>query len=126
FAHAFSARLAGSIRQEPGPASGLLSVDIATTFGGSPSGQLRVVIEGQALSSGGVALNGSHVTLGPSSTPTLYRGRVAQLSGNHIVATVRSADGQALSLAITIQTSPGESSVTGTMSATPVQAPGGE
>jgi hypothetical protein len=122
FQHRFSASLAGTMRQEPGPGSGLQTVTIATTFGGSPSGQLHVVIEGQALSGGGVALSASKVTLGSSASPALYRGQIGQLSGNHIAATVRSASGRALSLNVTIQTSASEGSVTGTLTATPVEA----
>jgi methionine sulfoxide reductase heme-binding subunit len=116
----FDANLSGSIKQEPGPAPGLVTVDIASTLSGSTTGRLDVAIEGQALNEGGVALSSSHVTLGSSGAPALYRGRITELSGNHIVATVRRGDGHALSLSITVETSPGGATVSGTVAASPL------
>jgi hypothetical protein len=122
----FDANLSGSIKQEPGPGPGLVTVNIMATLSGSRSGQLEIAIEGQALSEGGVALSSSHVTLGPSSTPALYRGRIVELSGNHILATVRRGDGHALSLSITVQANPGAGTLSGTVAASPLGAKGSE
>jgi hypothetical protein len=87
---------------------------------------MHIAIQGQALSAGGVALSASHVTLGSGATPALYEGRIVQLSGNRILATVRGAGGRGLSLDITLQSTPGASSVSGTVAASPVQASGSE
>ena len=96
------------------------------TLSGGASGQLELAIEGQALSDGGVALSSSRVTLGSSSTPALYRGQIVELSGKHIVATVRRGDGRALSLNITVEPNPGAGTVSGTVAASRLQPTGGE
>jgi hypothetical protein len=118
FERSFRAALTGTIKQEQGPE--LETVTIATTFGGSPSGALRVTIQGQALEGGGVSLSASKVTLGTGSSPELYRGRIMQLNGDRIAATVRSASGHQLSLDITLRTSSDEATVAGTMKVSPV------
>jgi len=118
----FDASLSGSIKQEPGPRPDLVTVNITTTLSGSASGQLDIAIEGQALSEGGVALSNSHVTLGANSSPALYRGRIIELSGNRMAATVRRSDGRALSLNITVEANPGAGTVSGTVAASPLGA----
>jgi sulfoxide reductase heme-binding subunit YedZ len=119
----FQAQLSGTIKQEPGPGPGLVTVTLATSLSGGAAGSLTVQIEGQALSGGGVSLNSSHVTLGPSSSPTEYSGRILQLEGNRIVASVRRGDGHELLLDITLSSTPETGAVSGTVSAQP--APSG-
>jgi hypothetical protein len=126
FSRPFHAHLSGTIKQEPAPAPGQVTVNIATTFSGPPGGQLEIAIEGQALSGGGVSLSSSHVTLGSSGAPALYRGRIVELSGNHILAAARGSDGRELSLDISLEGHPAAGTVSGTMAASPAQTAGTE
>jgi DMSO/TMAO reductase YedYZ heme-binding membrane subunit len=122
----FQAQLSGTIKQEPGPGPGLVSVTLSTSLSGGASGSLRVQIEGQALEGGGVSLNSSHVTLGQSPSQSQYSGRIVQLQGNRIVATVRRADGRELLLDITLSSTPESGAVSGTVSAQPSRSAGSE
>jgi DMSO/TMAO reductase YedYZ heme-binding membrane subunit len=89
----FSARLTGAIRQRVAPSSGLAELDIRTSLHGGASGTLEFQIEGQPLAGGGVAMQGSQVTLGPPSQPALYRGRLIQLSGTRLLASLSDGHG---------------------------------
>jgi hypothetical protein len=119
FGGPFHADFSGTIKQQPGPGRGFVTVNIATTFSGPSRGQLDIAIEGQALGDGGVALHSSRVTLGSSSTPALYLGRIVELSGNHIVATARRRDGHSLSLDISLESDPAAGTVSGTVASSP-------
>jgi sulfoxide reductase heme-binding subunit YedZ len=113
----FNVSILGSIKQGPGPAAGLVAVKIATTFTGPPSGRLDIEIDGQPVGAGGVSLRSSSVTLGSSSTPTIYRGRIVALNGTRIVARVRSSDGYRLSLQVALAVDSGAGTVSGTLAA---------
>jgi Ferric reductase like transmembrane component len=119
----FNVSILGSIKQGPGPAAGLVAVKIATTFTGPPSGRLDIEIDGQPVGAGGVSLRSSSVTLGSSSTPTIYRGRIVALNGTRVVARVRSSDGHRLSLQVALAVNSGAGTVSGTLAAA---AGGGE
>ena len=58
----------------------------------------------------------SSVTLGPRSSPTSYRGRVRQLEGNRIIATLSGPANRTLRVAMTV-TIDGEQHVSGTIAA---------
>jgi sulfoxide reductase heme-binding subunit YedZ len=113
----FSVNISGSIKQGPGPAAGLVAVKIATIFTGPPAGRLDIEIDGQPVGAGGVSLNSSSVTLGSSSTPTIYRGRIVALNGTRIAASVRSSDGHRLSLQVVLAVDSGAGTVSGTLAA---------
>jgi sulfoxide reductase heme-binding subunit YedZ len=119
----FNVSISGGIKQGPGPAAGLVAVKIATTFTGPPSGRLDIEIDGEPVGAGGVSLRSSSVTLGSSSTPTIYRGRIVALNGTRIVARVRSSDGHRLSLQVALAVNSGTGTVSGTLAAA---AGGGE
>ena len=90
----FSSRLAGAVHQRIATGSGLAVVDIRTSFRGGPKGRLGIRIEGQPLGDGGVAMQASRVTLGPRNEPSLYRGRLVQLRGSRLLASL--SDGHAV------------------------------
>ncbi len=84
----FSSRLAGAVHQRISTGSGLAVVDIRTSLRGGPKGTLGVRIEGQPIGEGGVAMRASRVTLGPPGQPSLYRGRLVQLRGSRLLASL--------------------------------------
>jgi hypothetical protein len=122
----FRASLVGTISQGPGPAPGLVDINIATTFGGSASGQLGVQIDGESLPEGGVALGSSLVTLGSTSTPAVYQGRITALNGTRMAAKVRRSDGGELSLAIALDIHQNSGTVSGSLASSPVASAEGK
>jgi hypothetical protein len=102
----------------------LVDIKIVTTFGGSASGQLGVQIDGESLPEGGVALGSSLVTLGSTSTPAVYQGRITALNGTRMAAKVRRSDGRELSLDIALNIRQSTGAVSGILASAPV--PGGE
>jgi Ferric reductase like transmembrane component len=122
----FEVSLAGSITQASGPGPNLIAVKIAISFTGPPSGQLDIEIDGQSVRGGGVSLRSSRVTLGSTSTPAIYRGRIVALNGNRMVASVSRSDGHNLSLQIALAINTGAGTVSGTLAAAPTAGGGGE
>jgi hypothetical protein len=121
----FNVRISGSIKQGPGPSAGLVAVKIATTFTGPPSGRLDIEIDGEPAGAGGVSLRSSSVTLGSSSTPTIYRGQIVALNGTRIVGRVRNNDGHRLSLQVALTVNSGAGTVSGTLAAAAGQSEAG-
>ena len=96
----FTGRLDGT--QTNGQSGDLATVDLAMRFRGQAEGVVDVLLEGQPLEGGGIQMSRSRVTLGPRSNPTSYRGRVRQLEGNRIVATVAGPGNRALRVGMTV------------------------
>ncbi len=122
----FEVSLSGSIKQGSGPGAGLVAVKIATSFSGPPAGRLDIEIDGRPVGDSGVSLGSSHVTLRGTSTAAVYRGRIVALNGSRLVASVRSSEGQGLSLQVTLAVNTGAGTVSGTLSATPTTTGGVE
>ena len=122
----FQVSLSGTLKQGSGPGPGLVAVKIATSFSGPPAGQLDIEIDGQPLGEGGVSLRSSRVTLGSTSTPAIYRGRIVALNGSRLLANVRSSDGRGLSLQVALAVNTGAGTVSGTLAASPTATEGGE
>jgi hypothetical protein len=80
--------------------------------------RLHVVIDGTALSNGGVAMDGSSVRLGTGDATTSYRGQVMSLEGQDLVASLQDAAGHPIVLTIHLVDA-GASSVSGTVTARP-------
>jgi hypothetical protein len=117
----FSGRLDG--RETRGEsADGLATVDLSMRFGGEADGAVDVLLEGRALEDGGIQMSRSRVTLGPRSKPASYSGRVLQLEGNRIVASVTEPGRRPLRVAMSVVVDP-QDSISGTIAAGPV---GGE
>jgi sulfoxide reductase heme-binding subunit YedZ len=111
----FSAPFTGAQKQTGPDNSGLVYVTISGTFSGASSGRLTIVLTGQPAAGGGVQLTGSQVQLGPAATPTQYQGRVTQLQGSVITASLTDAAGRAVSLVARLQISSTSSTVSGTL-----------
>lgn len=90
----FSSSLTGVVRQRVAAGSGLAVLDIRTSLHGEAKGTLAIQIQGQPLGQGGVAMQASRVTLGPPGEPSLYRGRILQLRGGRLAASL--SDGHAV------------------------------
>jgi sulfoxide reductase heme-binding subunit YedZ len=112
----FSARLTGAVHQSVATGSGQVVVDIRTSLHGDASGILEVQIQGQPLGDGGVAMQASRVTLGPRSEPSLYRGRLIQLRGTRLVASLSDGRG-VVQLDASLSIDQGSQRVTGTATA---------
>ena len=89
----FSAYLGGTVIESSG-ASGVARVELVMRMTGGASAAADVVLEGTPLQSGGVSVQSSRVTLGPTSDPRRYRGRVVSLQGSNLEteATDRAGD----------------------------------
>jgi sulfoxide reductase heme-binding subunit YedZ len=115
----FDAVLTGALRQSGSDDSGQVTITIDTRVSGAMSGDLTVVLRGQAAGSG-VSLASSSVTFGPSGAPTTYRGQVILLNGDQLVASVTSPGGSQITLGVLLQIDPSTGSVKGTIHAGPV------
>jgi hypothetical protein len=121
----FTARLAGRAQQSPVGGGADTSVEIRTRLSGGARGALEVRIFGRSVPDGGVSMTTSRVTLGPPSTPSLFRGQIVALQGTQFAARVSSADGRALTLRAALRIDPSES-VTGVLTAVAARGGGGE
>lgn len=115
----FTAQLSGTVAFGPESASGDRTVTLA--MGNGDAVRLKVAITGPAIQ-GGVEMAASSVSLGPASAPARYTGRVAQLEGTVMQATVSGA-GQQLVLGISLTN---QTSTTATGTLTVQAASGGE
>ncbi|MGH9064193.1 MAG: ferric reductase-like transmembrane domain-containing protein [Acidimicrobiales bacterium] len=112
----FSASLSGHISEEgPGP-SGQVTIRIDLRMSGGASGTLDITLRGQTAD-GGVALDASTVSFGPTTAPSRYQGQVVTLDGEQMVASVTSASASPLDLAIALHIDPTTGSVQGTLHA---------
>jgi hypothetical protein len=111
----FEVNLSGSVRQVAGKEPGLVTVKIATSFSGPPSGRLDIEIEGHPVAEGGVSLSGSRVTLGSATAPAAYRGQILALNGNRMVANVTNGERQQLLLRVSLGIEAGAGTVSGTL-----------
>jgi DMSO/TMAO reductase YedYZ heme-binding membrane subunit len=114
----FKVNLSGTIKQAPGPGSGLVAIKIATSFSGQVAGRLDMEIDGPPVGEGGVALRDSSVTLGSPPTPVVYTGKILALNGNRLLARVHGSNGRTLSLQVALAVNAGAGTVTGTLVAT--------
>jgi hypothetical protein len=114
----FSAPTVGRVTQVR-LASGLTLVDVRLAVPGHALGKLDIRIEGIPVGTGGVQMTGSRVTLGPSSNPDRYAGRITGLEGTNIAATVADGAGSTLSLVARLQIAPGPGTATGTVTVAP-------
>jgi hypothetical protein len=117
FSHAFSAQFAGPLR-EGTSAGGVAVVDMRLRLHGGPDGVLRIRLGGDALPGGGLRMNRSAVTLGPSDRPGQYRGRVQFLQDTELRAEVGSSDGHAVRLDVNLSVN--GNSVDGNVSGRPI------
>jgi sulfoxide reductase heme-binding subunit YedZ len=113
----FSAQVTGSITQSNPAADGRVTVRLANTLSGGATGVLEIDLTGQPVDGGGVVLDTSQVTLGPSQQPGLYHGTVVALEGGRITIDLQSAGRPNLELTMTVQTDPSGTKLNGSLSA---------
>ena len=114
----FTAATDGHVRQVQ-LAGGLTLLDISLTIHDQPLSSLHIRIKGEPINGGGVQMTSGRVTLGPSSNPDQYSGRVTALQGTGIAAIVSDAAGSAVSVVAQLQISPGPGTATGQVTVTP-------
>jgi hypothetical protein len=118
--------LAGVVRQGAGREPGLVTVKIATSFSGPPSGRLAIEIEGHPVAEGGVSLSSSRVTLGSGTAPTAYHGQILALNGNRLIANVTNSERQHLLLRVALGIEAAAGTVSGTLAASSTATGAGE
>jgi Ferric reductase like transmembrane component len=119
----FSADLSGTMRQRIAASSNLAVLQIRSSLHGGTKAKLGIQIEGVPLGSGGVSMQASRVTLGPPSEPSLYRGRLIQLRGGRLLASL--SDGSSvIQLNVNLSIDQASRRVTGTVAARSVAGQG--
>jgi Ferric reductase like transmembrane component len=96
----FTARYAGRVTVGQQNEQGRITVRIDGALSGATKDHLEILIHGIPLEGGGVAMEQSRVRMG--TTTPLYRGEITSLSGNRVVAALRSAH-QRLRVDLTLQ-----------------------
>jgi len=114
---AFDAQVSGTM-SESQLSGGMVQVELRLSVSGQTLSALDIRLVGEPASGGGVAMSSGRVTLGTSSAPALYRGRVTGLEGTDVAARVRSAQGS-LRLVAQLQIDPRSGAVSGALSARP-------
>jgi hypothetical protein len=110
----FSSSFSGTQSERGSRGDGLISVVLQCNFSG---GAFQVTLTGRPLANGGVELTGSQMTLGPNASPGQYAGRVTDLNGDTIVASLSDSAGDSLTVTIQLTTNQGRS-LAGTIRAT--------
>jgi sulfoxide reductase heme-binding subunit YedZ len=112
----FDASFSGTVNETA--AGGGATVTIAGTLSGGTKATLQIVIEGTALSGGGVQMNHSTATLGTAASPRMYQGSVTNLDGSSLDASVRNSAGAVVRLAVDLNLGASETTFSGSVSAT--------
>ncbi len=116
---AFSARVNGSVSQRQ-TSSGGVEVTLSLAVDNPALGTVHVRIDGNAVAGGGVQMTASSVSIGTSSSPTLFEGAITSLAGTQIAARVAATDGRALQLGFALRVDSAAGSASGTVQVTPV------
>ncbi len=112
---AFSANLAGSIRQVA--VSGGSLVDMTMRLSGGETGQLRVRLAGAAIAGGGLTMTGSQVDLIARGWPDVLEGQISSLLGQSFDARVAGGSGGVLDLRVHLQVDSQSGTVSGRLEA---------
>lgn len=113
----FSSTLRGTLRQRT-TADGSAVVSLRMRLIGGPPGVLRVRIAGTGAAGGGVTMDRSSVTLGPTSAPGELKGEITALQGTSLEALLRSSRGHAVRVRADLTLS--GDTVRGTVSGEPI------
>jgi sulfoxide reductase heme-binding subunit YedZ len=120
FAGAFTDALTGTLQQSADGSS----VTIDGTLTGAAPGHLRVVLQGQPASGGGIVMRASAVSLGPTARPDLYQGSVRALAGSQMQLAVAVPGGASVQIGVQLNLD-GTSNVTGTVTGGTAASGGG-
>ena len=121
---AYSATFQGTVTQQGPDAQGNVTLQFNLLVQGGPYGSMTLILQGTAISGGGVQLTGSSVALGTPAQPGLYQGALSSLSGDRFHATVSAAGLAPLTLNGRLQLF-GSDGVQGTLQVTPGSSSGG-
>ena len=111
----FDASFSGTLNERTD--HGRATVTITGELAGVTTRRLQVVLEGPALSGGGVQMDRSAATLGTHSSPAMYEGTVTNLDGTNVDATVHSAAGGAVRLHMTLDVGATGTTISGSVTA---------
>lgn len=109
----YTATVSGSLTQAQPNSSGIATVQIVARTSGPVAGRLRATLYGVPLDDGGLSMQSSDVAYATAGSPAAYRGQVVGLSGTHITAVVRDAEGRHLRLDLDLRIDPSSGSVGG-------------
>ena len=112
-----SANVQGTISSSS-DGSGLDTIRIAASAG---SELVQVSLTGVPLDEGGVQVQSSRMTLGTSSSPTLWSGTVQQLQGTRMSAVLSDRSGHRVDTSLSLQVDSGQGTVAGTLDVGAVQ-----
>jgi sulfoxide reductase heme-binding subunit YedZ len=113
---AFSATVAGRVKQSGPRADGLVTITIDARVRGAVRGALRITLFGLPSGDGGVALTASDVAFGATGTTEPYVGKVVSLAGGHVAAELANASNGRLTLSIGLHLDRATGGVTGQLS----------
>jgi sulfoxide reductase heme-binding subunit YedZ len=113
----FNASLSGTVVETNPDAKGTVTVTIDGSLSVGASGHLHMVLQGPASVEDGVQVTTSSVTLGPTTTSVAYRGQVTELGGTRVVASLTGANGQALTLTVSMRIDATGTAMTGSVAA---------
>ncbi len=99
----FTATLSGTLSQSGPDGNGQSTVTINATLSNGATGALHVVLQGPASSDGGIQMQTSSATLGPTAQPTLYQGQITSLRGTSLALAMHDSAGNAVSVALRLQ-----------------------
>jgi sulfoxide reductase heme-binding subunit YedZ len=111
----FTADFSGSVATTTSSSTSTVTID--GTLANGADGHLHIVISGPTAAGGGIRMQSSSVTIGPTSQPTEYTGTVTGLSGSQIRAVVKSASGDTISLTVQVQLDEAAGKASGTVAA---------
>jgi len=89
----YSATFAGRVAQQGPDAQGITTLTFDLQVQGGPYDAMTLVLRGEALQGGGVALTGSSLTLGTGGDPGMFQGALTQLSGGDFTAVLHGSGG---------------------------------
>jgi hypothetical protein len=96
-------RFSGRLTQTAPDANGDAIVVIDATWPGRNAGRVHVVLQGTALSGGGVEMQRSRAYLGSIAVPTQYHGQITALHGSHVEARVSGSNHRQADLTIDLE-----------------------
>ena len=89
----YSATFSGSLAQEAPNAQGVTTLAFHLQVRGGPYDAMTLILQGEALQGGGVALTASSVALGTRADPGMFRGVLSELSGGDFTAVLQGGAG---------------------------------
>jgi ferric reductase like protein len=126
FSVPFTAALQGSLTQTQPDGAGNTTITIDADLSGAARGTLQLVLRGTALAGGGVRMTASRARMGPPGQPAQYQGEITGLEGSRVVAALRDAGGQQVTVVASLQIDPQSNAVSGAVRADNSAAAGGD